>query len=590
MVDVGNRWWWGLASLVLVAACGGDDAGKDGQGEDTEVLDGFEVDLTEETSAPPDTSLPEEVRDPSPFLGPCRSNAECETGWCVPTAEGTLCTQECGASCPTGWTCGRVVNTPTDQVDLCLDRTTTLCHPCDEDSDCNLFETTTPARCLGAGSPGGGFCGLACDTDIPCPESYQCLDQSGEVTESAGQCAPVSGECGCNALAVGLRLATACYNQNEVGTCEGSRQCSATGLSACSARTAAIETCNGVDDDCDGRTDEELPVGAPCDLSNAFGTCPGQLFCVEGVERCFGTEPVAEICDGLDQNCNGQVDEGFGDQDNDGVADCVDPDIDGDGTPNGQDCAPLDAGRYVGATERCNGVDDDCDGTADNENAQGCEVWYQDVDGDTFGSQTAPGRCFCAAQPAIHYTVKNTSDCEDLIASVNPNGTETCNGLDDNCANGADDGVQAPCGGCVPLCLLPAGAGNPTTFSPTGSNSTNVSLNGSGHLRLTAGQVNGWYRQRWDGWPTSGTEWSTVFADIETPAGTSVRFRWRTATSLGALDAASFSAPVGPYPPATLPLFFLVTGRAFEIEVQLQSTTVGVTPLVKELEVLAKSQ
>jgi hypothetical protein len=590
MFEIGNRMrsrWLGSLALTasFVFGCGGDDDKRDISGEDTAPLDGFEVDLREDTA---DTSEPEEVREPSPFLGPCRSNSECVTGWCVPTAAGTVCTQECGAGCPAGWTCGRVVNSPTDQVDLCLDRSTTLCHPCEEDNDCNLFTTTTPARCLGAGTAGGGFCGLACDTDVACPEGYECRNQSGEITDGAGQCAPVSGECTCNELAVGLRLSTACFVDNEVGTCDGVRQCSTSGLSVCSARAAVAETCNDVDDDCDGRTDEDLPVGPACDITNAFGTCPGQLFCVEGADQCLGTPPVAELCDGLDQNCNGQNDEVFPDQDRDQIADCVDPDIDGDGTPNGQDCAPLDPQRHLGATERCNGSDDDCDGTADNEGAVGCEDWYQDVDGDTFGSDTAPARCFCSAQAAIHYTVKNTSDCDDLLESVNPNGVEVCNGTNDNCAGGVDEGVQAPCGGCVPLCLLPVGQGNPTSFNLTGSNANNVSLNGAGQVRLATGQTSGWYRQRWSGWPAGSTEWSTLFADVELPTGTSVSFRWRSAASLGALDAAAFSAVSGPYPPASLPLFFVVTGRAFEIEVQLLSTSVGPTPLIKELEVLSK--
>jgi len=53
-----------------------------------------------------------------------------------------------------------------------------------------------------------------------------------------------------------------------------------------------------------------------------------------------------EICDGIDNNCNAQIDEGFPDMDHDGVADCVDPDIDSDGAPNGGDCAPYDASAF----------------------------------------------------------------------------------------------------------------------------------------------------------------------------------------------------------------------------------------------------
>jgi hypothetical protein len=579
-------WVWGALGG---AACGDSDNANDvGQSDGEVAPDAAEEVDTTDVADSADVEV-DEPREPSGFRGPCRSNNECISGWCVPTSEGTVCTEGCSTGCPEGWSCGRVLNTSIDQIELCLDRATTLCHPCEANADCNLFQSTRPNVCIGAGDAGGGFCGLSCSATEGCPADFFCANQSGEPTDGDGQCRPTAGACTCNGLAVALSLETGCFVENEVGTCTGSRQCGSEGLSVCSARTAVAEACNGVDDDCDGRTDEELAGGAACDITNAFGTCPGQRFCVEGAERCLGVAPVAEICDGLDQNCNGGIDEGFPDLDGDGVANCVDPDIDGDGTLNGDDCAPLDAARSRTANEVCNGVDDDCDGTADNEGADGCEVWFQDVDGDGFGSQVAPGRCFCSAQPAIFYVVKNTDDCADLDETRNPNGVEVCNGADDNCGGGTDEGVQAPCGGCVPLCLLPSGPGTANVFNPSGANASNVSLNGSGQLRLTSGQTSGYYRQRWDGWPTSGTEWSTLFADVELPTGTTVSFRWRSATSLGGLDGAAFSSVVGPYPPASLPIFFVVTGRAFEVEVQLTSTSGSVTPLVKKLEVLAKS-
>lgn len=73
-----------------------------------------------------------------------------------------------------------------------------------------------------------------------------------------------------------------------------------------------------------------------------------------------------ELCDGLDDDCDGMVDEDYPDTDGDDEADCLDVDDDGDGDPDETDCAPLDAGVHHDAAEVCfNDVDDDCDGEVD---------------------------------------------------------------------------------------------------------------------------------------------------------------------------------------------------------------------------------
>ncbi len=92
-----------------------------------------------------------------------------------------------------------------------------------------------------------------------------------------------------------------------VRTCEGT----------CSAPEPRAEICNGKDDDCDGTTDEstDLPI-APCytgklsDLQN--GQCRfGLTRCIGGGEHCIGqTLPASETCNGLDDDCDGQSDEG----------------------------------------------------------------------------------------------------------------------------------------------------------------------------------------------------------------------------------------------------------------------------------------
>ncbi len=73
------------------------------------------------------------------------------------------------------------------------------------------------------------------------------------------------------------------------------------------------EVCNGLDDDGDGRIDEGNPGGdQPCDVPVKLGVCrAGETACRNGIIVCVQiTQPSAEVCDGLDNNCNGGTDEG----------------------------------------------------------------------------------------------------------------------------------------------------------------------------------------------------------------------------------------------------------------------------------------
>ena len=88
----------------------------------------------------------------------------------------------------------------------------------------------------------------------------------------------------------------------------------ATGWSACDARTPATETCNGVDDDCNYVIDDGVGGGEACDITNGFGTCTGVRSC-DGASGfvCVGQTPAAEMCNFLDDDCDGKVDEDFTD-------------------------------------------------------------------------------------------------------------------------------------------------------------------------------------------------------------------------------------------------------------------------------------
>ncbi|MEE2752113.1 MAG: MopE-related protein [Myxococcota bacterium] len=157
-----------------------------------------------------------------------------------------------------------------------------------------------------------------------------------------------------------------------------------------------------------------------------------------------------ELCDSVDNNCDGDVDE-------EGAEDAATwyRDADGDGFGNGEntrvlceqpsgyladgsDCDDLDAEVSPEGVESCNGLDDDCDGEIDGENALGVTPWYADTDGDGFGD-AAVSQMNCEATSGY---VADSTDCDDTNAAVHPEAVEICSGLDDNC-DGSADGADA---------------------------------------------------------------------------------------------------------------------------------------------------
>jgi hypothetical protein len=114
-------------------------------------------------------------------------------------------------------------------------------------------------------------------------------------------------------------------------------------------------------------------------------------------------------------------------------------DVDGDGAIftawGGDDCDDTNEAVLPGATERCNGEDDDCDGQVD-EGATDPRPWYPDSDGDGYGRE--PGSVACSP-PAGH--VAQAGDCDDTSAAVHPGAPERCNAEDDDCDGQVDEGA-----------------------------------------------------------------------------------------------------------------------------------------------------
>jgi DNA-binding beta-propeller fold protein YncE len=373
------------------------------------------------------------------FGRPCDIGEDCKSGYCVPSPGGNVCTETCTDECAEDWSCEKVSTGGGDPVYICVSDTALLCHPCMEDGDCNQGGADGPNACVSFG-PAGSFCGVECvvgSLDSGCPHGTLCQpDGSG-----GGQCVPEDWQCECNSLAKALLAKTECTNPNGFGACIGHRICSSDGLSECDAPDASEELCNDIDDNCDGTTDEGL-AGEECLVINKWGGCQGVTVCQEGDSVCAGVDPEEEACNGADDDCDGDVDEGFPDTDGDTILDCFDLDDDGDGFPDEDDCEPLDPEINPFATELCGDfIDNDCDWSVDEAGSEGCMDYFLDVDQDGHGDAASPPACLCGPEPQAYYTTLIGDDCNDLSALIHPDAVEVCNGVDDDCDLLIDEGT-----------------------------------------------------------------------------------------------------------------------------------------------------
>ncbi len=220
----------------------------------------------------------------------------------------------------------------------------------------------------------------------------------------------------------------------------------------------ANEACDGVDDDCDDVIDGP---GTPGWLSwyldadgDGFGAgvavadgCTGPEGTVEGLGDCDDNNEarspgLPEVCDGVDNDCDGLADPGppvwFADVDGDGFGDGATAtcgDAPAYGVLNGNDCNDDDANSHPGGVEVCFGADEDCDGLTDVDDPDvEAGIWYYDADGDGFGvTDSAIEAC-----EAPEGTVDGGGDCDDHEELISPFADDSeGDGIDSNC-----DGVD----------------------------------------------------------------------------------------------------------------------------------------------------
>gem|GEM_PF-2560244 len=278
-----------------------------------------------------------------------------------------------------------------------------------------------------------------------------------------------------------------------------STACGSAGTRSCSGACLPgvceppVEACNGLDDDCDGAQDNGFAcvqgVSAVCLTGcGSVGSRPCSAACVAGA-----CQPPVEICNGLDDDCDGAPDNGFTCIQG-SVTTCLTSCGSTGAVSCGNTCAP---GACVAPTETCNGMDDDCSGQPDDTFAcvlgqtTPCQTTCGTAGTQTCGAGCSPGACVppaetcngaddncdgradeafaCAAGSSQPCTTQcgtaGTRSCDAtcIPASCAPP-AETCNGLDDNCDDQADEAFACAVGATTP-CLSTCGTVGTSTCS-----------------------------------------------------------------------------------------------------------------------------
>ena len=364
--------------------------------------------------------------------------------------------------------------------------TTEVCNGTDDDCDGTIDDMPADA---------GGSCGVT-DTG-PCAlgvitcvgGTLQCVGAVNPTTETCnGMDDDCDGTVDNNIAGAGAQ----CGQSNTAPCSFGTMQCQGGSMVCVGAVNPTVETCNNIDDDCDGVVDDSAQgTGVACGQSNTFPCSFGTIQCQGGNLLCVGAvNPQAETCNNVDDNCNGVIDDmpaGAG-----GSCGQTDVGACSFGTFQCQAGSLVCVGAVNPQPETCNGIDDDCDGMIDEDAAgAGGPCGQTDVGPCSFGTQQClNGQLVCvgAVNPQPETCNNIDDDCDGVVddnpvnaggacgqsnvfpcsfgtqqcqngalvcvGAVNPT-TETCNGVDDDCDGQIDATSGQPPADAVGPCNVP---------------------------------------------------------------------------------------------------------------------------------------
>ncbi len=321
------------------------------------------------------------------------------------------------------------------------------------------------------GANGTGTTADAADTS-PADTAPACADGT---KMCGGQCVDTStvdncGDCGVSCQAAGDHTVAACRSGACAQDCEAG-WVDADGDSSngceleCTPSNNGIEICDGVDNDCNGVVDDGFDTG-PCTVGTGACEATGNYVCSDdgSSSSCDATAgtPSDEVCgDGVDNDCDGQVDE---DDAVDAQTWYADSDGDGFGDPStGVHQCDAPAGDVTDNT--------DCDDSDASVHLQ--MQGYADQDGDGFTTGGVQTLCTDGSLPAGYVDTQHAGDCDDSDDAVNPAADEVCgDSIDNDCDGQVDDpsavdaktwyvdcdgdGYAADVGGSRTACTKPA--------------------------------------------------------------------------------------------------------------------------------------
>ena len=349
------------------------------------------------------------------------------------------CDCEPGDACDDGKQC-----TDDECVDGFCSNVPDATNTCSDNDACTINDRCSEESCIGDINPLIDD-GVGCTIDV-------CNSVTGEIVHILNHdfCSSNAGQC------VDVNLQPGKY---------WTGQCT---LIGCGIGIKPDETlCDGVDNDCDNRVDEGLTNryyrdadednhGDASDFVDVCGDAPAGYVlddtdCDDSDEDVFLGH--IELCDDKDNDCDNEVDEG------DTCLAAYYCDVDGDGEISstitgscssfgcvpygcqrdaGEDCDDSNKLIFPGAEEICNRKDDNCDGRVDEGVTT---IYYIDEDGDGFGAEDMLVTIEACSRP-IGYA-DNHEDCDDRVGigeDVHPGAREECDGIDNNCADGIDEG------------------------------------------------------------------------------------------------------------------------------------------------------